>query len=98
MTGIAESPLASATEHQVRVLGSVTNRYAIIEFSEEARKEVSLHVFDVTGKSVGRADVHTRGSGTTRYLLDLTSEPAGVYIVRVNVGDRAYHLRITKLQ
>jgi hypothetical protein len=62
------------------------------------RKEVSLQVFSVTGKCIGRADVLTAGRGTTRYQLDLTGKAAGVYFVHVDADNRVYHLRITKLQ
>jgi hypothetical protein len=83
---------------EARVLGSVTNGRVSIEFAETAGREVHLQVFDVTGKSVGRADVLAVGPGTRCCQLDLSSRAAGVYIVRVNAGDRAYQLRITKLQ
>jgi len=76
----------------------VTNGRATIEFSLNVGKEVHLQVFDIAGRSLGRADAPTVEDGTARYRLDLTGEPAGVYIVRVNVGNRVYQLRITKLQ
>jgi len=95
VTERSEVPLRSG---EARVLGTVTNGRVSIEFTEATRKEVNLQVFDVTGKSAGRADALDAGPGTTRYLLDLSSRAAGVYIVRVNVGDRINHLRITKLQ
>jgi hypothetical protein len=80
------------------VLSSITKDIALIEFSESGGKEVHLQLLDIAGNRIGRADVPTRGSSTTCYQLDLRGKPAGVYIVRVNVGDRVYHLRVTKLQ
>jgi hypothetical protein len=103
---ILDTTSTAMTEHSspaipaipVRLLGSVTNRLAVIELSETQGKEVYLQLFDVAGNRLGRADVPAMGHGRIPYQLDLTGEAAGVYIVRVNVGNRAYHLRITKLQ
>ncbi len=95
---VAERPDVAVRPAELRVLGSVTNGRATIEFSVPARKEVNLQVFDVSGKSIGRPDVLAVCPGTTRHQLDLTGRPTGVYIVRVSVGNRVDHLRITKLQ
>ncbi len=97
-TGISELRPMTPTGCRIRVLSSITKDIALIEFSESGGKEVHLQLFDIAGNRLGRADVPTRGSSTTCYQLDLTGKPSGVYIVRVNVGERAYHLRITKLQ
>ena len=98
LTAVAEPPPQAVLSVPVRLLGSVTSRYATLELSETQGREVNLQLFDIAGNTFGRTDVPTVRQGTTRFQLDLAGAAAGVYIVRVNVGDRAYHLRITKLQ
>jgi len=95
---VAEPASRSMPSTPVRLLGSVTSSKATLELSRTQGKEVHLQLFDIAGNRIGRADIPTRGSSTTCYQLDLTGRSAGVYIVRVNVGDRAYHLRMIKLQ
>jgi len=97
-TGVKEDPGTHVPTASVRILGSVTTGLATIELRDAAGKKVYLQVFDVVGNRVGRADVLTAGGGSSRVLLDLSGEEAGVYVVRVCVGSRAYHLRMTKLQ
>jgi len=97
-TAVSERSQVLASRGEARLLSSVTRGHATLEFSVTGRKEVRLQVFDVTGKSVGRADVLAIGPGTARYDLKLNAMAAGVYIVRASVGNRVYQLRITKLQ
>jgi hypothetical protein len=97
-TAMADRSEVPVRPAEARVLGSVTKGRVTIELSTATRKEVNLQVFDVTGKSIGMADNLVLSPGITRRQLDLARAQAGVYIVRVNVGDRVYQLRITKLQ
>jgi hypothetical protein len=90
----AEGPVRPS---DARILGSVTNGFAIVEFSTETRKEVNLQVFDIVGNRVGRTDVLEGEFGDGRRCqIDLSGRPAGVYILQVNVGNRVCQLRTVK--
>jgi hypothetical protein len=97
-TAVSERSQVLVSRDEARLLSSVTTGHATIELSVAGRKEVSLQVFDVAGKSIGRVDILAIGSGTTRHDLKLIGMAAGVYIVRASVGNRVYQLRITKLR
>jgi hypothetical protein len=97
-TAVDEGSGARLPSNGIRVLGSVTAGIATIELLDATGKEVHLQVFDIAGNRIGKADALVASRGTTRHQLDLTGEAAGVYVVRVCVGNRAYRLRITKLQ
>jgi hypothetical protein len=97
-TAVTEPSPAPTPERRVRLLGSVTNGRATIEFSGANRKEVYLQVFDIAGNRIGRADaLALNRSAVTRHQIDLTGRAAGVYIVRVSVSNEVYQLRTTKL-
>jgi hypothetical protein len=98
LTAVTDRSEAPVRPVEPRVFGSVTKGRTTIEFSGTAGKEVSLQVYDVTGTSIGRAELLATGPGTTRHHLQLSGRAAGVYIVRASVGNRVYQLRITKLQ
>ena len=98
-TAVEEGPGTQAPSYGIRVLGSVTDGIVTIELSEATGKEVYLQVFDIAGNRIGRADaLALNRSAVTRHQVDLTGRAAGVYFVRVSIGNMAYRLRITKLQ
>jgi hypothetical protein len=97
-TAVSERSQVLVSRDEARLLSSVTTGHATIELSVAGRKEVSLQVFDVAGKSIGGVDILAIGSGTTRHDLKLIGMAAGVYIVRASVGNRVYQLRVTKLR
>jgi len=97
-TSVRDVATTPQSSWPVRLMGSVTRGIATIEFPGFTEREVHLQVLDIAGNKLGWADALAANRGAfARRRVDLTEQPAGVYFVRVGIGDRVYHLRITKL-
>ncbi len=55
--------------------------------------DLNLTVLDMMGKSI-RTRHFERISGTYRESLNLSGLPKGTYFIRVDIGDKAYHLKL----
>jgi hypothetical protein len=98
---LAEAPEAEA----VQEVEEVPNDFALapnypnpfnptttIEFALPEAVEVSLRVYDVTGRVVARLVEGPMGAGTHRVTFDASALPSGVYLYRIQAG------RFTKVQ
>lgn len=95
-TAIAETPVVRSPPCQVSLLGSVVRDAATVVLSGPGGKEVFLETFNITGKRIGKKCVTNVLDGT-RHRVDLSRQPAGVYVMLVRIDNRAYQLRVSKL-
>lgn len=58
-----------------------------------AEELAGLEVFDFTGKSVYSSDGYNPGMGLQ---IDISSLPAGIYVVRINDRKKVYSLKLSK--
>ncbi len=63
-----------------------------------ASAHLRLAVFDVLGRRVARLHEGPLGAGEHRLTLDAAGLPAGVYLVRAEVGAQALSARITVMR
>jgi len=66
-----------------------------VNYSLEQSAKVNYTIYDLTGKQV-QSETANRFSGSQQHILDVTSLPAGTYLLNVNVNGKAITKRFVK--
>ncbi len=92
-----ETEIASASRAEA-ALGAYPNPFArttTIQFETDASSEVRLAVFDVTGREVALLVDGTLSAGRHEATFDARGLASGLYVYRLEAGDRAETGRLT---
>jgi len=80
------------TENQVSLFPNPTNNIFNIVIANGMTKDWSVEVYDVSGKTVS----YDRNLATNNHTVDLTKSESGIYLVRVQVGNKMIFKKIVK--
>ena len=98
-TGVGEQAGPSRPASPVRLLGSVVRDVAVIEGHVNRGMELKVSIYDVAGRLRKHLPtVVAQKQGLQRYTVNVASLGAGVYVIKVAIGDKDYSLRVVKTQ
>jgi hypothetical protein len=69
---------------------------AMLNFNLVDAKQVSVEVFNLTGQLVGVSNLGNVAAGEVFHTVDITNQPAGIYLVRIIAGNETTTLRLAK--
>lgn len=93
------NPPLSITENDVYTSTTIypvpSNDIVNVEFYSDAKENISIKVYDVTGQLVFEKN-DKKSSSLYKTIIDLTSLPTGVYMAVIGAGDKVYTKKIVK--
>jgi len=96
-TGVGEGSSVPLPANGTPFASSPVRGRVTVEVPNIAREEVMCNAYTVAGIRVPATVSFLAGDGCTSLKLDLRSVSAGIYLLRIRVGNIVYPLRITKL-
>jgi hypothetical protein len=93
MAGIQENPDKGRVELSFKIYPNPTSGNIVLEIMKETSKEqIVAEVYGITGNRVITKTLH----GEHNCVISLSDKPAGIYIIRVIMGDKVETARIVR--
>jgi hypothetical protein len=92
--GVSETPTRELADHNMILTPSLTSGRLDVSLSITVATGGTWIVRDVAGRLIRSGRV---AAGQSRFTVDLTSEPAGVYMVELELTRHGYRGRVVKL-
>lgn len=83
-------------EMVVELFPNPTPDFAQISFELAKKNKVSIEVFDLSGRLIATPLAGSLSKGIHQTSIDLSKESAGLYVVKVSVGDKFYSKELIK--
>lgn len=77
-------------ENSVNVYPNPTNGLVTIQLNDEYSKNFSIEIYDALGRKI----IYHVSESANDYTADLSSYPEGLYIIRINTGDRTINKKL----
>jgi len=84
----AINDIPGSSPAEIRVVPNPVNGSAMLSFILESQGEVSIHVFDQTGRLVVHERINFNSPGRHKHEMDTGGWATGVYTVRIHTGSR----------
>ncbi len=95
MFSVATAPSGGLADALVAPFPNPTTRSARVEFTLSQPSDITLDVFDVTGRRVASLAGGAYAAGTHGLDWDASRVSAGLYVLRLRVGGQGFSRRIT---
>ena len=89
--------LAPSESNVINIYPNPTSGCTTIEYSLQKMEPVSVTVYNQTGQAVYGLDAGTQQSGKHRIKLNMVTLPSGIYLCKLQAGDRVMVERLVKL-
>jgi len=87
MTLVDEGTSAPARSALLSCYPNPFNARTVIEYSLSATSSVSLEIFDILGRKIETLAEGLKPAGLHRVTWDAESQPSGVYLYKIRIGD-----------
>lgn len=74
------------------------NPSTTISFQLNSAQRINLDVLNILGQKIGSYDLGLRQAGTQKFILDLSSQASGVYVIRISSGSEIRSAKVTLIK
>jgi hypothetical protein len=86
----------SQSKNSILVYPNPVKDNVTISYTLSVKSDVSLTVYDVSGRFIKTISANSVSSGTHQQNMDLTGQPAGIYVIRIDSKDGSGYGKLIK--
>ncbi|MEQ8578257.1 MAG: T9SS type A sorting domain-containing protein [Balneola sp.] len=74
------------------------NPSTTISFQLNSAQRINLDVLNILGQKIGSYDLGLRQAGTQKFILNLSNQASGVYVIRISSGSEIRSAKVTLIK